>query len=169
MHYGSLLFLVFFSTTLFAASRHTEHTFQLEEGEARPTATLEDASWLVGNWQGTAFGKQFEEIWSPPSQGSMVGMFKLFDADGVEFYELMLLTVDEGSLSLKVKHFTADFIAWEEKPDFVNFRLVKKEPGALHFSGLSFYQRGPDQIDGYIVMRSGDEATEHELRYQRVK
>ncbi len=169
MYQISCALLILFSTALSAASPGTEHTFQLEEGEVRPAATLEDAAWLAGNWQGTAFGKQFEEIWSAPSQGSMVGMFKLFDDDGVEFYELMLLTVDEGSLSLKVKHFTAEFTAWEEKADFVNFKLVKKETGALHFSGLSFYQRGADQIDGFIVMRQGDEITEHELRYERVK
>jgi hypothetical protein len=161
--------LLFISSSLLAATPRTEHTFELEDGETRPAASLEDASFLVGNWQGTAFGKQFEETWSAPSQGSMVGTFKLFDENGVELYELMLLTVDEGSLSLKVKHFTAEFIAWEEKPDFINFRLVKKEPGALHFSGLSFYQRGADQIDGYIVMREGEEITEHELRYERVK
>ncbi len=163
----ALLLLV--SASVFAAFPRTEHTFELDEGEVRPTAALEDAAWLVGTWQGTAFGKQFEEIWSAPSKDSMVGMFKLFGDDGVEFYELMLLTAEEGSLSLKVKHFSADFVAWEEKADFVNFRLVKKEDGALHFSGLSFYQRGADQIDGYIVMRQGDEITEHELRYVRVK
>jgi len=162
------LFL-FLSASLFAAEPATEHTFRLQEGETRPAATLEDAAWLAGSWQGTAFGKQFEETWSAPSQGSMVGMFKLFDEDGVEFYELMLLSVEEGSLSLKVKHFTAEFIAWEDKPDFVNFKLMKKDSDALHFSGLSLYRRDADRIDGYIVMRNGEETTEHELLFTRMK
>ena len=39
----------------FAAEPRTEHTYALEDGEKRPTATLEDASFLVGTWTGTAF------------------------------------------------------------------------------------------------------------------
>lgn len=145
----------------------TEHTFQLEADDQRPSATLEDAGWLVGSWVGTAFGQRFEEVWNPPSAGSMLGLFKLYGDDGIAFYELLLMTVDDGTLSLKVKHFNADFTAWEEKGDFVNFRLVKKEKDALHFGGISFYRRGDDSLDGYIVMRNGDEVTEHHLKYER--
>ena len=150
-----------------SAEPRTEHTFQLEDGEERPAATIEDAAWLAGSWTGTGFGQRFEEVWNPPSAGTMIGLFKLFNDDGVAFYELLLLSVDEGSLSLKVKHFNADFTAWEEKGDFVNFKLVKKEPDALHFGGISFYRRDADTIDGYIVMRKGDEVAEHHLAYKR--
>lgn len=150
-----------------SAEPRTEHTYQLEAHEARPDATLDDASWLVGSWTGRGFGQQFEETWNPPSAGSMVGLFKLFSDDGVAFYELLLLVVEDGTLSLKVKHFNADFSAWEDKADYVNFRLVKKEENALHFGGLSFYQRGDDAIDAYIVMQNGDKLTEHHLTYER--
>jgi spore coat polysaccharide biosynthesis predicted glycosyltransferase SpsG len=98
----------------------------------------------------------------------MVGLFKLIGAGGVEFYELMLLTVDAGTLSLKVKHFNADFTAWEEKGEFVDFRLVKLEPDAVHFAGLSFYKRDADGFDGYIVFRSADGGIrEEKLVYTR--
>ena len=149
------------------AEPHTEHTYRLEEGESRPTATLEDAKFLVGSWAGTAFGQRFEEVWNPPSAGSMVGMYKVFSGNDVAFYELLLMTVEEGSLSLKVKHFNPDFSAWEEKEDYVNFRLVKFDDDELHFGGISFYRRGADRIDGYIVMRNGDDVTEHHLVYER--
>ncbi len=151
-----------------AVEPRTEHTFKLSEGEVAPTATLADASWLSGSWTGTAFGSQFEEVWSVPSAGSMVGYFKLFSEEkGVSFYEILLLTVEEGTLSLKVKHFNADFTAWEEKGEFVNFKLVKIEEEALHFAGISFYRRDDNHIDAYIVMRNGDEVSEHELKYLR--
>ena len=150
-----------------AAEPRTEHTYTLTDGEERPAASLEDAAWLAGSWTGTAFGARFEAVWNPPSAGSMVGLYKLFDEDGVRFYEILLLTVEDGTLGLKVKHFSAEFVAWEEKPDFHTFRLVKKEPDALHFGGLSLYRRGENAIDGYIVMRSGDEITEHHLAYAR--
>lgn len=150
-----------------SATLRTEHTYQLEENEARPAATLEDARFLTGFWKGTGFGQRMEETWNPPSADSMVGLFKLYGENGVSMYEILLLTVEDGTLSLKVKHFNADFTAWEDKGDFVNFRLVKLEENALHFGGLSFYRRGPDRIDGYIVMRNGEELTEHHLEYTR--
>ncbi len=159
--------LAVFASTGWAADAKTEHTYQLSEGEKRPAATIEDADWLVGSWTGTAFGQEFEEVWNPPSAGTMVGLFKLIGDDGVVFYELMLLSVEEGTLSLKVKHFSDDFTAWEEKDEFVDFRLVKKEKDALHFGGISFYRRAKDVIDGYIVMKNGDEVREHHLKYHR--
>jgi len=153
----------------FAADPFTEHTRRLGEGEARPPATLADAAWLAGSWTGTAFGKQFEEVWNPASADSMIGLFKLYDDEGVAFYEIMLLDVRDGTLSLKVRHFDADFSAGEDKDEFVDFRLVAIEDGALHFGGLSLYRDGDDAIDGWIVMRRGDEVTEQHLRYTRVR
>lgn len=164
-----LLSTVLISAMASAAEPHTEHTWQLSEGESRPAATLADAAMLVGSWTGTAFGQRFEETWNPPSAGTMVGMFKLLGGDGVSFYELMLLAEEEGTLFLKVKHFSADFTAWEDEASYVTFKLVKKSPGELHFGGLSFYRRSDDRIDGYIVMRSGDQVSEQALVFERAR
>ena len=150
-----------------AAEPRTEHTFALSDGEERPAATLADARFLIGSWAGTAFGEKMEESWSAPTGGSMVGTFKLFDGDEPAMYELMLLTVEDGTLSLKVKHFNADFTAWEDKPDYVNFKLVKLSANELHFGGISFYKRDEDHLDGYIVMRNKDGVTEQHLAYKR--
>ena len=150
-----------------AAEPYTEHTLRLAAGESGPAATLADVDWLVGDWLGTAFEQKFEEVWNPPSAGSMVGLFKLIGDEGVEFYELMLLTVEDGTLSLKVKHFNAEFTAWEEKADFVEFRLVKLEPDAVHFTGLSFYKRDAEGFDGYIVLRGDSGIREEKLVYTR--
>jgi len=150
-----------------AAEPRTENTFSLSDGEERPAATLADARFLVGSWTGTAFGEKMEESWSAPTGGSMVGTFKLFDGDEPAMYELMLLTVEDGTLSLKVKHFNADFTAWEDKPDYVNFKLVKLSANELHFGGISFYKRDDDHLDGYIVMRNKDGVTEQHMAYKR--
>ncbi len=151
-----------------AAEARTAHTYRLQPDESPPAATLDDAHWLVGTYSGTAFGGQFEQHWSAPSAGTMVGTFKLMQDGAVTFYELLLLSVDDGTLSLKVKHFNPDFSAWEEKADFIDFRLVKFDDDALHFGGLSFYRRGNDAIDAYIVMRSGETVREEKLEYRRL-
>lgn len=165
--FASTVVLAMLASVALSAEPRTEHTYELAPDETRPAATIDDAAWMVGSWTGTAFGGHFEEVWNPPSAGTMVGLFKLFGDDGVAFYELLLLSVEDGTLSLKVKHFNPDFSAWEEKADYVNFRLVKKEDDALHFGGISFYKRDDDSIDGYIVMRNDEDVREHHLEYKR--
>lgn len=152
-----------------AQDKLTEHTFKLNKDSQPAKATLEDVQWFVGSWTGTAFGSQFEEVWNPESAGTMVGMFKLFDNEkGVIFYELLLLKEVNDSLEMQVKHFSADFVSWEDKKDFVTFKLVKIEDNAVHFSGLSFYKNGDNKIDGYIVMKQKDGSkTEHPISYKR--
>lgn len=153
--------------TVLAQMHHTEHTYKLDDPDSRPAATLDDVAWLVGSWSGEAFGSTFEEAWNPPSAGSMVGFFKLLDEDQVAFYELLLLVEEQGSLSLKVKHFNADFSAWEDKEDYVTFRFVSSEENAIHFSGISFYRIDADTLHAYLVLRSGDDIREEKLIYRR--
>jgi len=150
-----------------AQSLRTEHTYVLDDPSSRPAASLEDVSWLVGSWTGTAFGNAFEEVWNPPSAGSMLGMFKVLDEDEVSFYELVLLVEEEGSLSLKVKHFHSDFTAWEEKEDYVRFRLVKIADNAVYFSGLSFHRVGDNEMHGYLALRDEGKVWEEKLVYRR--
>lgn len=162
-----LLLTLLIASNATAQMQRTEHTYKLDNPDDRPAATLEDVSWLVGSWVGDAFGSKFEETWNPPSAGSMIGLFKLLNENEVAFYELLLLVEEEGSLSLKVKHFNADFTAWEDKEDYVTFRFIKAEEDAVHFSGISFYRTGENTLHGYLVMRSGDEVREEKLVYKR--
>ena len=152
-----------------AQSKRTEHTYQLDDPDSRPPATLEDAAFLVNNWAGEAFGGTFEAHWNPPSLGSMAGFFKFMGDEQVAFYEMLLLVEEQGSLSLKVKHFNPDFTAWETKEDYVRFRYIMSDENAIHFSGLSFYRIDDDTLHGYIVFRNGDEIREEKLVYRRTR
>jgi len=147
----------------------TEHTFRLQDSEQGQKADIKAVSWLVGAWHGNAFGDLFEETWNPPSGGTMVGMVKFLEDGKPNFYELMLITEENDSLVLKVKHFSSDFSAWEEKPDYVSFPLVKIEPDAIHFSGLSYYRQKNGSIIAYLAMKRGDEYKEERLIYKPTK
>ena len=163
-----LAMLIFASWSAWAMEPRTDNTFQLSEGEAPPDANLEDVAWLSGAWTGSAFGSEFEAFWSPPSAGSMVGTFKLMKDGEVNFYEILTITKDEGRLNMKVKHFSADFTAGEEKAEFTNFKLVGLEEKAVHFSGLSLRQIDGNTMHGYIVMRMKDGSLrEEKLTYKR--
>lgn len=161
---GALLLV---GSAAMAQSPRTEHTLQLDDPDSRPPATLADVAWLVGSWTGEAFGGTFEEVWNPPSAGSMVGLFKMMNGDDVRFYEIMLLVEEEGSLSLKVKHFHADFTAWEEKDDYVRFRFISADDDAVHFSGISFHRISDNEIHGYLALRNEEKVWEEKLVYQR--
>ncbi len=150
-----------------AQTQRSEHTYKLDNPGDRPAAKLSDVAWMAGSWSGEAFDDVFEEVWNPPSAGSMIGLFKLLKNNQVVFYELLLISEEEGSLSLKVKHFNDDFTAWEEKEDFVRFRLVKIEENAVHFSGLSFYRINDNEMHGYLVLRNEEKSWEEELIYRR--
>ncbi len=150
-----------------AQSQRTENTYKLDDPDSRPPATLESVSWLAGSWSGEAFGSTFEEVWNPPSAGSMVGLWKLMNDGQVVFYELMLIVEEEGSLSLKVKHFNEDFTAWETKEDFVRFRFVKFEADAVHFEGISFYRNDENNMHAFIVMKHEGEVREEKMVYRR--
>jgi hypothetical protein len=150
-----------------AQSVRTEHTFGLDDPDSRPAATLDEVSWFAGSWAGEAFGGTFEEVWNPPSEGSMVGMFKLMGDEGVNFYELMLFVEEEGSLSFKVRHFNPDFTAWESKEQVPVLPFVKADENAVHFDGISFYRISDEEVHAYLVFRKGDGLIERKLVYRR--
>ena len=161
------LFLLACSASTLAQSPLTEHTFRLDDPDARPPASLRDVAWMAGSWSGEALGGTFEEDWNAPSAGSMVGMFKLLRDGAVSFYELMLFVEEEGSLSFKVRHFNPDFTAWEDKDEDVTLRLVKAEKHAVHFTGISFYRISDDEVHAWLTFGSGDSLREEKIVYRR--
>ena len=89
-----------------------ENTLKLS-GTSRPKATIEDIAWLAGHWKGNALGGVSEEIWSPPQAKSMMGSYRLIKNDTlVVFYEIVTITEDGQSLTLKLKHFNTDLTGW---------------------------------------------------------
>lgn len=150
------------------AERMTANTLRFDPAGERPRARLVDAAWLVGSWEGEGLGGRVQEIWTPPAADRMTGAFISLRDGAVRFQELMSLVEVEGSLELWVKHFNADFSAWEDKEDFVRFRLVQVRPGALRFGGLTLERVDDDRMRAYLAMRSGEEVREVVIEYRRV-
>ena len=126
---------------------HTPNTLTAAPSVPSPAATLKDFSWLVGQWTGTGLGGVTDELWSGPAAGAMMGSFRLLRDGKVVFYEFLTLVEQGNTVVLKLKHFNADLTGWEEKADFVTFRLLKVTPDAVYFRGLTFRKRSQDGID----------------------
>lgn len=132
--------------------------------------TIGDLSWLAGRWQGDAFGGTFEETWNPPSGGTMVGLFKLLRDGEVAMYELQRIAEVDGRLVLEVKHFSADFTAWEAKDEAVRFPLDRVGPDLIAFDGLVFRRQDDGTVRADLAMRdaSSSEVRTETLVYRPV-
>ncbi|MEE2882893.1 MAG: DUF6265 family protein [Planctomycetota bacterium] len=126
------------------------------DGEAvTANPKIEDFAWLAGEWRGEGFGGTCEEIWSHPLAGTMVGTFRLVKDDQVVFYEIMVIGPDDDGFALKVKHFSREFVAWEDKEGAVRFPYESVKKGDARFSGLTF-ARDQDKLEIKVRMRESD-------------
>jgi hypothetical protein len=132
--------------------------------EKSPVASIGDLAWIAGHWQGSAMGGQFEETWNAPLAGSMLGMFKFVKDGQVGFYELLIIEPLGESLTLRIKHFSSDLQAWEEKDKFVEFRLLKLTDREALFDGLTFRKSGPHEMEIFVrITQEG--AAGQEIRF----
>lgn len=156
------LLIVCSTSALPASEPMTEHIRKL--GTAKPTpATIEDMKWLAGTWRGKGMGGEVEEIWSEPQGGVMMGMFRFMQDGKLQMLEMMTLSEKDGVISLKVKHFSPDLVAWEEKEKFVEFPWIEKDDKGCYFEGITF---APDQnrLAIYVAMK-GKEGKIDEIRF----
>ena len=134
------------------ASAQEFHAQRLGD-RSSPAASIAAMSWLAGHWHGDGLGGFNDEVWSEPRDGVMMGMFRHFKQEKTVFYEFLMIVEEKGTLILKLKHFNPDFSGWEEKNAFVDFPLVKLEPAAIHFDGLSFVRESADALTIYLLLR----------------
>jgi hypothetical protein len=144
----------------------TPNTLRLADGAPRPAARVADLAWLSGRWVGEGLGGQAEETWSEPLAGAMVGYFRLVKDGKPVFYEIMTLLEDQGSVEMRLKHVNPDMTGWEEKNDFVTFRLVRHEGTSAFFNGLTFRRQG-DSLEIFLALRSGETVREEKFVLRR--
>ncbi len=134
---------------------------------SRPAAKVDDLAWIAGSWQGEALGGHFEETWNPPSGGTMVGMFKLVKEDGIGFYEICSIVPDGDSLRLRIKHFDANLVGWEDKDKSVEFPLLKLTANEAFFDGLTFRRVNAERMDIFVLIERHGESNEVQFACQR--
>ncbi len=133
-----------------------DNTIAYDSEEGSPPASIHDVAWISGNWSGAAFGGTFEEIWSEPFGNSMMGMFKLVVRGRVQFYEMMTISEEKGTLILRLKHFEPDMKGWEEKNETIDFPLVKIYDDVVFFDQFTFEKTGEDELTVYLVIEDKD-------------
>lgn len=135
------------------------HTRLGDPGFVSPNASIAQMHWLIGQWSGEGIGgAAAHESWLPPSGTTMVGTFVQETADGaIRFTEHLYLMEQDGSLTLKLKHFNADLTGWEERNDTTDFRLLAIEDCAAFFHSLTLRCDGTNGLLAAVRMKGGGE------------
>jgi hypothetical protein len=159
-----------FSSIAFAQVKSTENTLKLADGAKSSPATIKDIAWLSGYWSGPGLGGVSDENWGSPNNGVMVGTYRLVVDNKPVFYEMMWMMEHEGSLILRLKHFSAELVGWEEKDKTVDFKFVNKVGNRMNFNGLTFEQTDKNKLTIFLALKQKDGSLKEEVfRMERVK
>lgn len=130
--------------------------------------TEQDFAFLAGMWSGEGFGGQSEEMWMPPSNGRVFGIFTQTNDGDLVFTEYMEITEEDSGWVLRLKHFDPDFSGWEEKDDYVTFRLESVSENKAVFGGLSYEVSG-DKLTILLRLRQDDgSVTTEQFNFNRI-
>jgi hypothetical protein len=87
----------------------------------------------------------------------------------IVFYEIVTITENGQSLTLKLKHFNKDLTGWEEKNEVREFKLVKKEKNKLWFEGMTFELIDENNFQVYLaIQKKNGEVIEELFPYKKV-
>lgn len=165
-----LFFSLMLSGSVLGQKSLTEHTLRAENDTQRSPAVIADIHWLAGRWVGEGLGGTCEEMWTEPMAGHMLGTFRLMKEEALDFSEFFMMTEENDSLVLKLKHFGPDLNGWEAKDKFVTFRLIKIEGQAAWFDGLTYSLDDDGTLHAYVAIKQKDgQMREGEFRYKRAE
>jgi len=148
--------MILLSECLCGQVKLTKNTLRLDKSHKSVKADVGLMAWIAGTWTGKGLGGKVEESWSKPKGNVMMGMFRLIQNDKPTFYEFMTFVVKNGTLMLRLKHFTEDMVSWEEKEKTVDFRFIKKESNRYYFQGLTFENVSDNELRIYLALRQKD-------------
>lgn len=138
-------------------------------GVSADEVTQADFAFLAGMWRGTGFGGHSEEIWMPPSNGRVFGIFTQSNDGELVFSEYMEITKQEEEWVLRLKHFNPDFSGWEEKTDYVTFHLRSVAKNEAVFGGLSYKVVGDDLTVSLRLQQDDGSITTETFNFTRVE
>jgi len=130
-------------------------------------ASLAELALMTGHWKGEENGEVSEETWSAPDGDNMVGMFRHLKDGRTDFFEFMIIEQTAEGPALKLKHFSAGLIGWEDKAQVWTYPLVaisKSEAAFENADGstrITYRRIGPSALTAVLEQtRNGKKKTE---------
>jgi hypothetical protein len=149
-------------------------------GSAQPPAdsaplTLDSVAWLSGEWQGRQGDRPaFEEHWSKPAAGAMMGMFRMYSGEQVMVYEFLLLEQSAEGVSLRLRHYRPQMTDVEAEP--IHMKLVASNDSQIVFENATdalpkriTYKRAGEQMTAVVETMRNEQPTTFSLEFQLVR
>src|SRR5438093_2277299 len=103
----------------------------LDRPAPRPP-TFADAAWLAGRWQqAEATACVYQEHWSAPAGGAMMGMFRMLLEGKPVVYEFLLLEESADGVWLRLRHYRPEMTELDQGP--TRLKLTQAGPANLVF------------------------------------
>ena len=124
-------------------------------------------AWLEGRWVGEGFGGTTESLWSPPSEdGTMMGVFRLINADGsIGVYQFIVFD----KTGMRIKHFSSDLVGWESKENFVTFEMIDFSKDKIEMESLIYEKISKNELKVILEVNRGGTITTEILTKKRIK
>jgi hypothetical protein len=87
---------------------------------------IDGLGWMQGEWVRQQDDDRLEEIWSAPSEDSLIGMFRWSKQGKLWMTELMHITVEGEEVVFRLKHFGRDLAGWEPNDPPAAYKLVEQ-------------------------------------------
>lgn len=129
-----------------------------EASSATEAASLENLSWMAGDWVGTMAGSTIEEMWSLPAADTLMGMFRWHDGSSIRLYEFMSVELEDDGPVLYLRHFGRGLDAWEKDGALVLPQIDSGSGRAVFRSELEGKDGKPD-ITRLTYAREGSTLT----------
>ena len=132
-----------------------------------PSATIKDVLWMQGNWQCAKWKGICHENWSDSVGHAMASVFQYQSNGKINIYELINVSEVASSLVMKLKHFNKDLKGWEHKDSTVTFRLLRIEPKAAYFDGITYKRIDQSHLDVFVILGKQGEQKEEVFHFEK--
>ena len=138
--------------------------FGADDGDAADVpddSPLAPVAWLAGAWEGSHGERRWEEHWSAPEAGGIVGMFRMLQGEKVVVYELLMIeaeTDEAGAPAIvhRLRHFGPEMAAWEEAA--LTYDLTESDDSTILFTNrgaegptyIRYTREGPNERTAWV-------------------
>lgn len=129
--------------------------------QADPAASIEDLSWMTGNWAGALGPNQLEENWIKAEGGTIAAMVRMTGNDATSMFEMITIEEMDGSLVLHIQQFNPGFVARTEAPQKMELAEIGDKSVRFAAAGdggmrsLGYSNPTPDTFIIHIEQASG--------------
>lgn len=102
---------------------------------AGPPATIDQLSWMTGNWAGPIGPNQLEENWIGGEGGSIAAMVRITGSGSTNMFEVITIEEVDNSLVLHIQQFDPGFAP--RTPTAQKMELAEITENSVHFVAVS--------------------------------